>query len=170
MDNFYLVYLHGGQLIIANSLEDIKRLAPDATAIECIMFAAKKKPNSWWYRLGFVDTEGKPVTFGYYLNGWKVSAIDREVDIDGYTNEFKGRITLTNGGIYRNYILKDGSPYFIFNELKPMIERLDKCDTDDEIADILGKPQPTIDELQRENDELKVLINRIKELLKDSYE
>ena len=168
-EDFYAIVFKSGQFEIRKNTDEFK-LIPDQ-AIECFLFARYdntfKGPSNTtnWFQFYFVDKSGNPTT--YRVGDFEISYLGVDT---GCTNFFGRRVTIHNIVSDNYYEFKSTCPYrrFIPDEIKPLLEKLNGCANEDEMAGILKSHVPYQDlqyrynDLQRSYDNLKEEAEKLK--------
>ena len=132
--DFYIAVLKSGQIRRYGSIELLK--SEPQESIECYLKAeyryTYKGPVNItdWYQYSFISANGdvKP----YVIGNWEVSNIG--VD-NGCTNFFGREITLHNKLTDKYYPYKStvDYAYFVMTEIKPLLEKLNRLDSEHDI-------------------------------------
>lgn len=149
MDNksFYAVVLKSGQFVTRKSLEELAHIS--SGLIECVLFA--RYDNTFhgpsnitdWYQFSFINDAGDPIP--YRIGNFEIVYVDKD---DGCTNFFGRRVSIHDvlRDKYYEYTSKVWYDRFVIEEIKPLLERLNKCE-ENEIPKIL-KTHPSYAQLE----------------------
>lgn len=160
--DFYAAVLKSGQFCKCKTIEEFKWF-PEST-VECILLARYDHtftgPSNItdWYQFHFVDREGNPTT--YRVGGFEVFYLGRD---DGCTNFFGRKVSIRDcsSDKFYKYTSRVWYDTFITDEIKPLLERLNRCSGEEEIVKELktvlsySSLQDKMDSLQISYDELR---------------
>lgn len=174
-NDFYAIVLKSGQFSKCKRLEEFK-LSPESL-VECFLYARYDHTfhgpsnTTSWYQFFFVDREGNPTT--YRIGNFEVSYLGLD---NGYTNFFGRSITIHDCSTDKYYECQSNCWYydFIHHEIKPLLERLNKCSDEDDIVkeldtvlsydalqDKVNSLQTSYDDLKEKYDLMKTKVNEL---------
>ena len=136
--DFYAVVLTSGNFIKVHSLNSLLRY--DSNDVECYLQAEyvttyKTPRNSTdWYRFSFIDRSGNPVSLR--RGNFEVLSLSHD---EGCSNFFYRIVYIKDVRTGRCFNMKSRSWFntFIHHDIIPMLDQLNKCTSDDEIAKLV---------------------------------
>lgn len=173
-NDFYAIVLKSGKFSKCKRLEEFKLIQENA--LECFLYARYdhtfKGPSNTthWYQFFFVDREGNPTT--YKIGNFEVSALGLD---NGCTNFFGRDVTIHDCLMDKYYKYQSRCWYenFIHHEIKPLLERLNKCSNEEDIVKELNTMlsydtlQNKVCSLLNSYDDLKKKYDLIKEKINE---
>lgn len=173
--DFYCIILKSGMMIRCKSTNEFQQYEDDA--IECFLWAKYAYTfngpvnTTEWFHFYIVDRNGSNATYkrGYF----EVVAFEQD---SGCTNFFGRGVTIRDmrSEMSYHFVSKLWYSKFISDEIIPLLDRLNECNSSDEYQEILKKysavehVQLLKEELricQKERDEYKNQINEIKRII-----
>ena len=159
--DYYVIVFKSGQVQTRKNTDEFKLIPKQS--VECFLFARYdhtfRGPSNTtdWFQFYFVDTEGNPAT--YTLGRFEVTYLGLD---DGCTNFFGRAVTIHDTSSDKYYEYKSTCRNcFIPEEIKPLLEKLNGCNDEEEIINTLGLHKPYQD-LQYLYDSLQESYNQLK--------
>lgn len=170
--DFYITVLKSGQIRRYGSLELLNTEPQES--VECYLKAeyryTYKGPVNItdWYQYSFIGANGDMEP--YTVSDWEISNIG--VD-NGCTNFFGRDITCHNKLTNKYYPYKSRVSYanFVMEEIKPLLEKLNKCHSEYDVIEVLkchmdyATLETEYKEAQRQIQKYKEQMSAIKEIL-----
>lgn len=136
--DFYAIVFKSGQFVTRCNTDEFKQIPLDT--VECFLYA--RYDNTFtgtsnitdWYQFYFVNNNGQPTS--YRVGDFEVSYLGTD---NGYTNFFGRDVTIRDCRTDHYYEYKSMCRYnrFIPDEIKPLLEKLNHCENEDEISQLL---------------------------------
>lgn len=154
--NFYCVILKSGMLIKCKSISEFHQYRDDT--IECFLCAkyaytfSGTSNTTDWFHFHIIDRNGCSAT--YKRGHFEVVAFDQD---SGCTNFFGRGVTIRDMRSDMSYHFVSRLWYntFIPDEIIPLLDRLNECNSNDEYQEILKK-YSAVDHIQLLKEELRI--------------